>query len=324
MFQLIRLLGRAYKIFWGLVVMAFLGVTAWLMWHGYQAERRQSQFRAEGRPITVEIDHTDRKPREVWDALGNFVYVGFAYRNQRYETRFVNDTLWLSKGDRIELRYHPRWNAFEQLKPTLKSNQTRVVSRLINWTVVREFKPENTLLAGFVIVVISLFFFGGGVLVSLTGWTIIQDIARLALIIALGAGALFFTYNAIQYYRYVDDLRTNGRDTDVVVLDTDRVSAGRRSSWRTYTYHATFRFQGRERVVLIEETDYERINSGDNRLTVRYAKALDDFIPVAYSPGLTQLIPPGFLWLLVILFTRNGSVNRHRRLAVPPPGSARP
>ena len=304
---LIRLLVHLYGIFWVLIIMVSLGVVACWTWHSYQAERRYNQFRAEGRPVTIRIDHTDRERREVWDALSNFVYLGFTYRNQRYETRFVNDTQWLSEGGRVGLLYHPGWNAFEQPQPTLASNQTRVVSRLINWSVVSDFSLEYQLLGGFIMIALALFFFGGSVLVKLTGWTLVQTIARFVLVITLGAVALFFTYDVIQYHWYVNEVRTNGRNLDVVVGDTDRTTYGRTNR---YIYQATFPFQGQERVVPIEEADYERINSGDNRLTVRYAKALDDFVPVDYSPDWYRLIAPAFFWLIFILIIRNDSNNK--------------
>lgn len=311
--NLFRLLGRLYGLLWTFIAVALLSVVAVLTWHFYQQEHLAAELSAGGQPVTVRVERADRKPRALWDALGNAVYVGFTYQGHPYEIRFVSDTLWLSEGDRVTLLYQPRLDAFGQAPPRA-SNPDRVVSRLLKWTAVADFTKETKALGLFILVVVALFFVGGGLLVSLTGLTFIQPLARGVLVVCLGAGALFFTYSAVQYYRYAAQLRRSGQPMAVAVIDTDRVTHGRRTSW--YTYEASFRFRGQERVIPIEQADYERLNPNDSRLAVRYEPTLNDFIAANYNPGLSELVAPAFFWLLLILLARPVRV---RQAAAPGP-----
>jgi hypothetical protein len=310
--NLFRLLGRLYSLLLTLIVVALLSVAAVLTWHFYQQERLASQLSAEGQPLTVQIERTDREPRALWDALGNFVYVGFTYHGQSYETRLVNDTLWVGEGDRLRLLYQPRLDVFGQAPQRIYS-PNRVVSRLINWTAATDFTLEAKALGLFILTIIALFFMSGGLLVSLTGLTFIQTLARGVLLVCLSMAALFFTYSAVQYYRYAAQLRRNGQPLEVAVVDTDRTTHGRRTSW--YTYEATFRFNGQEHVVPIEKADYERLSAQNRRLAVRYDPALNDFISADYTPGFSELVAPLFFWLLLLLI---GRPARSRQAAVPP------
>jgi hypothetical protein len=88
----------------------------------------------------------------------------------------------------------------------------------------------------------------------------------------------------------------------VAVVDTDRRTHGRKTSW--YTYEATFRYNGQERVVPIEEADYERLSPQNSQLTVYYNAALDDFIAAGYSPSWSEALTPGLFWLLLLLALR--------------------
>ncbi|UOQ73556.1 hypothetical protein [Hymenobacter cellulosilyticus] len=108
----------------------------------------------------------------------------------------------------------------------------------------------------------------------------------------------------MQYYRYADQLQRNGQAMEVTVIDTDRVSHGKRTSW--YTYEATFWFKNQGRVIPIEKADYERLKTPNSRLAVRYNPALNDFIPADYDPGFSELAVPLFLGLLLVLLLRSG------------------
>ncbi|HEX8657953.1 MAG TPA: hypothetical protein VF690_10480 [Hymenobacter sp.] len=302
MFQkLLRLLGQLYGLLWALILTGLLGVAALVTWHFYQEEHLQSQLRTEGQPVTVRIERTDKTSRELWDALGNFTYVGFTYHNQPYETRVVSDTVWLSTGDRVALLYHPRLDVFRQ-PPRMQSSPSRVVSRLINWTVAASFTAEAKALGLFALVAMALFFVISGLLATITGLTFVRTIARAVLIVGLVAAALFFSYDTMQYFRYATQLQRNGRPMEVAVVDTDRHTHGRKTSW--YTYDATFRFNGQERVVPIEEADYKRLNPKNAQLTVRYDATLNDFIAAGYSPSWLEAVTPGFFWLLLFLTLR--------------------
>ncbi len=313
---MIQELIRVVKWLWGLVgmllVIVFLGVCAFVMWHFYEDERFHTLFRNEGKPITVRVTNTDRNPRAIWDKFRSPAYVRFTYQNQSYETRYVNDTLWVSAGDQITLLYHPQLNAFRQPEWKLTSSPTRVVSRLVKWSVVGEFRRENQLLGGLILVMLALFFCVSAVIVTLTGFTLIQTIARFILVIAFGAAAFFTTYDTIRCFRYADELRTNGRSMDVVALDADRTSQSRGTTRHhrrntLYRYDATFRFKGQERVIAIEEADYNRIESGNTRLAVQYNPALDDFIAANYSPAYSRWFVPVVFLILLISVARSKS-----------------
>ena len=306
--SLFRLLVRLYEGLWMLLITALLGAAALAMWHFYQHERLDNLVKAEGQPITVRVERADRKPREIWDEFRNPTYIGFTYHNRPYETRYVNDTLWVSEGDRVPLLYHPPSDAFRQPQSALTATPTRVVSRLISWSVVGGFTRENQLLGGFIVVVLALFFFGSGVVVTLTGLTVVQTIARFVLAATLGAGTLFFTYDAIHYFRYVNELRSNGHPMEVAAVNAVRTSRGRSGSGHSrkshshsyawYAYRATFRFNRQERVVVVDEADYDRIKSGNPRLMVLYNPGLNDFIVEDYSPDYSPCILPLFFGFL--------------------------
>ncbi|UOQ73555.1 hypothetical protein [Hymenobacter cellulosilyticus] len=176
--NLFRLLGRLYSLLWTCIFVALLSVAAVLTWHFYQQEHLESQLRAAGQPVTVQVEQVEREPRALWDGLGNFAYLSFRYQGRPYETRFVNDTLWLSEGDRVTLLYHPELDVFGQAPPQQVSSPDRVVSRLIRWTPVADFTQESKALVLFVLVVMALFFVGSGLLASLTGLAIIRTLAR--------------------------------------------------------------------------------------------------------------------------------------------------
>lgn len=79
---LLHRLGRLYSSFATLVVAALLVVAVVAAWHFYQEERLRARLMAEGQPVTVQIARTDRRPRQVWDGFGNYVYAGFQYQGR--------------------------------------------------------------------------------------------------------------------------------------------------------------------------------------------------------------------------------------------------
>ncbi|MCY7352906.1 MAG: hypothetical protein LH606_19980 [Cytophagaceae bacterium] len=293
--QLADLLGRIASLIVGIVVTAGLAVAAWGMWYGYQEARLQRRFVTEGQPVEVIVRDVSRERKTWLDAFGNSAYVDFPYRGRNYTTRFASDTLWVSAGDRVQLLYHPQLDAFRQ--PVTVRKPGRVTSRLIKWSVVAGFSREYQLLAGFLLVAAALFFFGGGVLVMITGWTFIQDLARLVLVALLAAGALFFTYDSIAYYRYYQHLRSQGQPLEVTALDKYKTAHGRRSvSW--YTYDATIRFENQERVIPIEEDEYEMLRP-PAPLRVLYDREQDDLVSATYAMEYSQFFAPVFLWVLL-------------------------
>ena len=309
--DLVVFLGRLYRFFISLVVIAFLTVAAWFMWHFYEDEKLQNRFLKEGQVVEVLVTDVDRSERSFRDRLGNCAYVAFPYHQKIYNTRFVSDTTWVSPGDRIQLLYHAQRDEFRQQH--VESKPGRMTSRLINWSSINGFNQEHKLLTGFLVVITSLFFFAGGVLVCITGWTFLQTIARFVLVIVLAIAALFFTYDTWEYYRYYQHVKTHGQPMDVTVLDTDKHRIGRNtrsSAFTRYQYQATFHNQAGEWAAPITADEYEMLKPTDH-LRVLYDKALNDFMSTTYSGDYWQAVVPVFFWVLFLvvgwnIFSKSG------------------
>ncbi|MDF7814834.1 hypothetical protein [Hymenobacter sp. YC55] len=300
--QFFRFLGNLYTLVWGFLLTALLGVAVLVAWHFYQEEVFQTQLRSQGEPVTVQVNRADRTHRALWDVLGTAVYIGFTHHNRAYETRYVSDTLWLSEGDRVTLLYHPPSDRFGQLQRAPTTPDTRVVSRLIDWSVLADFSRESKSLGLLVLLALALFFVGGGLVVRVTGLTFIQTIARALLVVVMGAMALFISYDAYQYYQYGSQLKRNGQRMDVTVMDTDRLSHGRKYHW--YTYQATFLFKNQQRVVAITEAEYGRLNAGATQLAVLYDPTPNDFVAADYSLSISPVGAALFCWLMLFLLLR--------------------
>ncbi len=297
--NLLRRLGRLYSSLATLVVAALLGAATVAAWHFYQQEHLRAQLMAEGQPVTVRVERTDRQSRQAWDALGNFVYVGFRYQGRPYEVRCTSPTRWLAAGDQLALRYLAGPDVFGQPRVAPPVRRQPGVSRLINWSALPDFTPETLALLLVALAAGALFFVGSGLLASLTGWRVFSALARPVGVVVLGAGAVFFTYDTAQYYRYAAALRRDGQPLTVAVLRAEQHAdrqTTRSSSYnlRTYTYTATFRHHGQAREVAIEQADYARLTAGDPRLAVRYDAARDDFIAEGYSPRWLPVLLPLF------------------------------
>ncbi|MGA0559897.1 hypothetical protein ACO2Q8_24765 [Larkinella sp. VNQ87] len=296
--DLFTFLGRLYRLVASLVLIAILAVAAWLLGYFYQEEHTQNRFLREGRPIEVRLATAELEQRSWRDAFGNVAYVTFPYHQKTYMTRYVMDTAWVGSGDRVRLLYHPELDEFRQQHAEPKPD--RSTSRLIRWSSASDFSTENKLLAGLLVVITSLFFFAGGFIVSLTGWTFLQSVARLVLVVVLFGVAVFFSYDAVEYFRYYGKLKASGQPMDVPVLKTDRHRVGRstRSTvFKSYTYQATCRFPQGERTIPITEDDYETVKPTD-RLAVLYNAGQDDAMSATYPGDYWTLVVPVFFWLL--------------------------
>ncbi|GAB3907952.1 hypothetical protein GCM10028803_42650 [Larkinella knui] len=307
-------LGKLYQLVISLVVVAFLAVAAWFVWHLYEEERLQNQFLKDGKVVEVTVSDVDWSRHSYRDMLGNSNYLTFPYQQKTYQTRYVFDTAWVSPGDRIRLLYHPGRDAF--LQQHVERKPGRVVSRLVQWSSINGFSREYKLLVGFLAVATALFFFAGGVVVSITGWTFVQTVARFVLVLVLGIAALFFTYDTWEYFQYYRHVKTNGRPMDVTVLDTDRHRIGnstRSSGFTQYRYDATFRYKPGERVVPITEDEYETTHPND-RLRVLYDESQDDFMSARYAGDYAQVIAPLFFWILVLVTGRNVFLKSEKKV----------
>ncbi|KAA9346403.1 hypothetical protein [Larkinella humicola] len=311
--ELVVFLGKLYRLVVSLMVVALLAAVAWWFWHLYEDERLQNQFLKEGNVVEVQVAGVDATQRSYRDMLGNSRYITFPYRQKSYTIRVVFDTAWVSSGDHIRLLYHPQRDEFRQQQVDRKPG--RVESRLVNWSSVRGFSKENKLLLGFLVVVTSLFFFAGGVLVSLTGWTFLQTIARLVLMAVLGIAAVFFTYDTWEYVQYYQHVKTNGKPMDVTVLDTDRHRVGRstqRSSFAMYDYDAEFNYKAEKWIIPITEAEFETLKPND-KLRVLYDSSLPDFMSATYSGNYAQAIVPAFCWVLFLVVGWNTVFKSSRK-----------
>lgn len=266
MFQkLFTALGRVYSFIMSLVVAAILVVTTWAFWMLYQDARLQGEFVKEGQLLSVRVDRAEHEQRTWRDMLSNSAYLTFRYKGKGYTSRFVVDTTYVSAGDRVQLLYHPAFDAFRQARNDVRFDQSTRKSRLIGWTTVRSFNDENRLLLLCLLLSAATFFIVSGVVVTIIPIPFLQAIARLVFIVALAIGAAFFTYDTYQYYHYYQHLKTSGRAVAVRVLDTDRRSIGRGNSrsghW--YRYEATIRYQQQERMIPISEDDFETLKPND-------------------------------------------------------------
>ncbi|RAK03276.1 hypothetical protein LX87_01398 [Larkinella arboricola] len=314
--DLFNFLGRLYSLVVTLILIAVIGGATWLMVFFYQEERIQNLFLKEGQLIRVSVADVDFGQRSWLDGVSNACYIRFSYGQKAYETRYVMDSTWVGAGDRVQLLYHPGRDEFRQ--PHTEPKPDHTVSRLIRWSSANDFIQEYKLLGGVLVLATFLFFLVSGLVVSIfPEFTLIRSIARMVLIVVLGAVAVFFTYDAVAYYRYYQHVKTNGRPLEVTVLATDRHRLGRSTSntvFRSYRYDATCRFAKGERTIPITEDEYETLKPND-RLAVLYDALLDDSMSATYSGNTGHYILPAFFWFLFLVFLWNLVFKPQKRLS---------
>ncbi|MFD1144170.1 hypothetical protein ACFQ4C_23800 [Larkinella insperata] len=314
--DLFHFLGRLYSRLVSVILIALLAGATWLLAYFYQEEKLQNLFLKEGQFVQVQVADVDLAQRSWRDAFSNTSYITFPYQQKTYQTRYVMDSVWVGAGDRVQLLYHPGRDAFRQ--PHGERKPDRTVSRLVRWSLVNDFSTEYKLLGGVLVLATFLFFLASGLVVSLfPGLTFLRTIARLVLVVVLGAVAVFFTYDAIAYHRYYQRIKTNGRPLEVTVLETDRQRIGRsnrRSVLKSYRYNATCRFEKGKRTIPITEDEYETLKPND-RLTVLYDESLDDSMSARYSGNKLDYVAPVFFWILFLVFLWNLFFKPQKRLA---------
>lgn len=311
MFQkLFTTVGRVYSFLMSLIVAAILSVTTWAFWGVYEETKLQNQFAKEGQLLSVTVQQAEHKQRSWRDMLSNSAYLSFRYRGKDYTSRFVMDTTYVSEGDRVQLLYHPVYDAFRQARNDFHVEKSTRKSRLIGWTTLKTFSDENKLLLLCLILSTASFFFISGIIVTIIPIPFLQRTAQLVFSVALAIGAAFFTHDTYQYFRYYQHLKTNGREVAVRVLDTDRRTHGRGGSSTThwYDYEATIRYQQQERVIPISKADFETVKPNDT-LQALYDESVNDLMSVSYGPDYWLVIVPAFFGLLTILLLRSGFVG---------------
>ena len=305
--QLVSTLGRVYNFVISLIVAAVLGIVTWGFWQYYQDTRLQNRFVQEGQRISVLVDKGEQKHRSWRDMISNSTYLTFQYKGKAYTTRFVMDSGYVGSGDRVQLLYHPVYDAFRQPRNEIRYDQSNRKSRLVEWSTVRSFTDENKLLFLCIILTTASFFLIAGVMATIIPVGFLQDIARFVLMVELMIAAVFFTYDTYQYFQYYQHLKTNGHEVAVQVLDTRRKAVGnntRNTAWKTYTYEATIQYQQQERVIPISEDDYETLKPKDT-LKAYYDASVNDFMSVNYPPDYWLVAVPAFFLLISILLLRS-------------------
>lgn len=299
--QLLDVLKRVFTVLFLLLQIAVVGAITWFFWILYNDTRLQSRFEREGRPIQVRIDDVSYAQHSWKDFLGNSVYITFHYNQHHYQARYTLDTAYVSRGDHTTLLYLADPDSFRQPGPSPSHSRTHRTSRLVKWTVVNDVTPENKVLAGLIVAAAVLFFLSVSLINYLIPVPLLQTVGKGIVVVAWVGLSIYLTYDTVEQYNYWNRLRSGGQPTQVTILSTDKVlkSGGRsrhgRSSFRTYSYRATVRFQRQERVIAISEDDYETARAGD-RLNVVYNPALDDLMPVGYSLPMDEYLVPVFVW----------------------------
>ncbi|CCH54330.1 hypothetical protein BN8_03492 [Fibrisoma limi BUZ 3] len=304
--QLLDVLKRVVTIFVLLLQIAVVGAITWFLWIVYNDTRLQSRFEREGRSIRVHIDDVSYAQRSWKDFLGNSVYITFHYNQNHYQARYVQDTSYVSRGAYTTLLYLADLDSFRQPDPEPPHPRMHRTSRLVKWTVVNDVTTENKVLGGLIVAASVLFFLSVSLINYLVPVPLLQTIGKGIVVVAWVGLSVFLTYDTVEQYNYWNRLRSGGQPAQVTILSTDKVSksGGRsrhgRSSFRTYSYRATVRFQRQERVIAISEDDYETARAGD-RLNVVYNPALDDLMPAGYSLPMDEYLVPVFVWGMLLV-----------------------
>lgn len=301
--EIITALGRLYNFVVSLVVALLLGVVTWGMWQYYQDVHLQDEFFKKGVAMTVLIREAEQQQRSWQDYFSNSTYLTVGYKGKSYTCRYVMDDGYVGSGDRVKLLYHPDYDAFRQRHSVLKIDESNRTSRLLSWSSIRDFTPTHRVLLLCILLSTASFFFISGLIVSIIPIPFLQTIARFVFIVALGCAAIFFTYDTIAYFNYYEHLKTKGQAVSVPVLAKNRSTHGRKYHW--YSYDATIRYQGRERVIPITEDEYDQVTPAGS-MTVRYDASVDDLMSLAYTPSYGIIVVPLFFGLLVFLLARPG------------------
>jgi hypothetical protein len=122
---------------------------------------------------------------------------------------------------------------------------------------------------------------------------------------------LYFTYNSWQYYNYYQKIKDNSSKLTTRVLSTDHHARSKRSNW-WYTYDARVQFGNEQKMIPLEEEDYNKLRPND-QLPVLYNRELNDMMPENYTPDHTNLLAALFMWALTIFFAWNNFFRRKTR-----------
>lgn len=284
-----------------LIGAAVFGFLAWGSWQLHENENLSEQFSVEGRPVVVKVATTDRKSRTWYDGFFSPVYITFNYNNRSYTTRCLQDSGWIAEGDRITLLYHHALDDFRQPGKRIHfNNGYSNQSRLLHFSITSAWTDERkwlalTLAFSAVFVLIML-----GLITSLVNIPVLKHIGRFIVTVGVFGAALYFTYNHWQYKNYYNQVKDKGRPMTVNVLGTDAHARSKRNNW-WYSYEASVQYGHEQKVIPIEESDYNNLKPND-QLQVLYNQELKDMMPASYTPDNSNMWVALFMWAFAIFF----------------------
>lgn len=316
--NLFSTLGRILSFIGSFILTAILVVVTWAFWGYYQGVILQNKFAQEGQLRTVTIGQATYDQRSWRDVLTNTAYLTFQDHGKTYTTRYAVGPGYVGLGDQVQLLYHPDYDAFQQPPVETHSEPSVRESRLVRWSTVSTFSNETKLLLLCLVLTTVAFFMASGLIVTILPLRFLQDIARLALALILLIVAAYFSYDTFQYFQYYQQLKANGQQITVQVLDTDRRQQARSSHGRhrladpIYYYQATVQYQQQKRKIAINKTDFETLKPGAT-LRALYAESLDDLMSVHYPPDYMLIAVPVFFWIVALVVIRTSFVRPSKK-----------
>jgi hypothetical protein len=288
-----------------IIIILFFALLVRELWHGYQNEKRTILFSKEGHPERITIDNTTNE-RKTWkDYLSNSKYIHFTFHNKPYEIRYVQDSGWVGPGTKVTLLYDENRDDFMQ--PGLNTYREPIYkkSKLVDFTVVSLFSPENLWLFFFVVFGLVLIVFVSGVLANLTGLDIISRFMNVLVSCIFIAGAIFITYDAYTYYKYARQVRVDANAVTVPLLDKYRtmLNNGHSSDGFElfYFYSALVHYNTEDRIIPIGERDYNNVNKNEP-LNALYNSRMDEMVSQNYSPSYSSAFFVAIVWVLLIFW----------------------
>lgn len=290
-----------YTSVMSLILVLLLGYLAWGSWRLYQNEKELQVFIKEGRPVNVQVTATDRQNRAWYDQFLNKVYITFNYNNQPYTVRYIQDSGWVNTGDQLTLLYHPRYNAFRQTGKQVSFKTRDHRSRLLEFSFISMWSDERKWLLLTLLLATSATLLGLGLISRFVQIPVLAHAGRFIVTAAVIVLAVYFTYNGWQYHQYFNKIRNEGQQRTVTVIRTDYHRHSKRSDSWWVTYEARVQFEKEQKVIPIEEEDFDKLKAND-QLTVLYNSELNDMMPVNYTSDNMNIWVALFCWGFAIFF----------------------
>ncbi len=288
-----------------IILLLFFGFLAREAWRIYRDERKIGRVAKDGVRLIVRVDRVSNE-RKTWrDYISNSRYVSFHYEGKEYNLRYSQDSVFLQEGVRIPVYYSSSADDFVQSMRGLHEQYHYKTSPLVQWSVIRRFNGEHTALFAVLLLGGIFLVFSTGYLATWTGIPLIRTVGNFFVLVCAVGGAIFFSYDAIAYWRYYSRLEREGVKQAVRVEDTDRRRAfnDNRSDeiWISYEYKARVNFRGEQRVIAIGCKDYEQVHPGED-LIVWNDTALDDMLGTNYTPLYENFIFPLLIWGILLFY----------------------